>query len=719
MDTASASLKVKSGVFTPTAERNCLIVQSVLTLAVVLLTIKLGKVLVEFYWDNPGSACRLLRHSWLPRLIIATIGVYIVGRRFWPRWKWIALAGPFLLLIPAKLIQAWLHHSPSLAYEWLPEVDGQLWALASLITDLFGRDVVFLAVFAALVYIAANVTPSRYFRVLGLGVQCCVVLLLLVSSIELASYCKLGVAGSGHLLAFFLTNAASLWPMLRPELDVVSIAALLAPLAAGLATMLLVSRAYSQPGEKPPRQLARSWPVVTVLFLGASFVRPPYVDHLFDRYLDNTYLALGDILPWHRVAQLEAVKQADHMPPMFETAAATLEVQKDAPVSRKNVIIIMLESTRLGATSLGNPSLGTTPFLADFAAHNTVVPDMHAVIPRTSAAWVSVLNGVWPGTDEEMADWTNRGKATSLPLLLSTRGYSSAYITSAHLTFNYDAALIKKEHFGTVLDADSLPSQGFEHPNVWGYEDRIMVQPSLNWVKQQQEQKNPFLLVMMTTTGHYDYRYPSTWKTHDFGFRDQSYDRYLNCISYTDAMLKEFFDGLDKLGVLRSSIVIIMGDHGESFAEHGATAHSLDLYDETLKIPTIIHDDGVLAAGTSISGLREEVDVFPTVLDALGLTTTNATFSGTSLLKPVPPDRTLYYSGALYSQATAMQKGTTKYIYNFGRIPTEVYAIDQDPTEQHDIASTLPRLAIDKAEMELLVWRERVSRAYGAHPGSK
>lgn len=184
-------------------------------------------------------------------------------------------------------------------------------------------------------------------------------------------------------------------------------------------------------------------------------------------------------------------------------------------------------------------------------------------------------------------------------------------------------------------------------------------------------------------------------------------------------MLKEFFDGLDKLGVLRSSIVIIMGDHGESFAEHGATAHSLDLYDETLKIPTIIHDDGVLAAGTSISGLREEVDVFPTVLDALGLTTTNATFSGTSLLKPVPPDRTLYYSGALYSQATAMQKGTTKYIYNFGRIPTEVYAIDQDPTEQHDIASTLPRLAIDKAEMELLVWRERVSRAYGAHPGSK
>ena len=158
---------------------------------------------------------------------------------------------------------------------------------------------------------------------------------------------------------------------------------------------------------------------------------------------------MGDILPWHRVAQLEAVKRVDHMPPLFDTATAVLQVRKDAPVDRKNVIIIMLESARLGATSLGDPSLGTTPFLAEFAKRSAVVPEMHAVIPRTSAAWVSVLNGVWPGTDEEMADWTNRGQATSLPMLLATRGYSSAYVTSAHLSFGYDSALIRKERFGT------------------------------------------------------------------------------------------------------------------------------------------------------------------------------------------------------------------------------------------------------------------------------
>ena len=246
-----------------------------------------------------------------------------------------------------------------------------------------------------------------------------------------------------------------------------------------------------------------------------------------------------------------------------------------------------------------------------------------------------------------------------------------------------------------------------------------MVQPSLDWVKQQRDKQSPFLLVMMTTVGHYDYRYPTTWKTRSFGVRDENYNRYLNCLSYVDSVMKDFMDGLEKLGVLHSSIVIILGDHGESFGEHGATAHSLDLYDETLRIPAIIHADGLVPPGTSIQGLRQEEDVLPTVVDALGLTLENATFSGTSLLKPVPADRTLYFSGALYSQATAMRKGGTKYIYNFGRIPTEVYAIDQDPKEQHDIASTLPHSAIEQAEMDLLVWRERVSRAYAARPASK
>jgi hypothetical protein len=75
-------------------------------------------------------------------------------------------------------------------------------------------------------------------------------------------------------------------------------------------------------------------------------------------------------------------------------------------------------------------------------------------------------------------------------------------------------------------------------------------------------------------------------------------------------------------------------------------------------------------------------------------------------------DRTVYLSGALHSQATALRKGGLKFIYNFGRTPTEAYAVDRDPRERHDIAPTLSRSAIEDAEMDMLVWRERASRFY-------
>jgi hypothetical protein len=63
----------------------------------------------------------------------------------------------------------------------------------------------------------------------------------------------------------------------------------------------------------------------------------------------------------------------------------------------------------------------------------------------------------------------------------------------------------------------------------------------------------------------------------------------------------------------------------------------------------------------------------------------------------------------------AMRRGGLKFIYNFERTPTEAYALDRDPGERHDIAATLPRKVLEEAEMDMLVWRERVSRAsFGA-----
>jgi lipoteichoic acid synthase len=709
----------KPRVFAPTLEGNSLVIRSVLTLAVVLVTIKLGKVLAEFYFDNPHAAVKLAFNSWLCRAAVVFFAAFLLGSLAWPSRKWSVSVAPIFALIPIWVLIAVHRRVPSDSYRWIEQIFSQFWTLVELAAYLFRRDAIFLSTFAALAYLLVSLTPGRFYRPLKITITACVTFLLLISGLELSSYCKLGVTGSGHLLAFFLTNAASLWPMLRSELNATSVLVFLAPLVAGLMVLLLTARWYRRHDLAPARPLWRFWPAVVVVLIVAEIIHPAEVDHRFDRFGDNTYLALSDILPWHRTEQLEAVKTAERMPVLFDTAHATLQAQPGVPEKRRNVIIIMLESTRLNATSLADPSLRTTPFLAEFAKQSAVVPEMHAVIPCTAAAWVAILNGIWPSTDEDMRAWAEHkyGSPASLPALLSSHGYKSAYFTSGHLNFGYDAALIQNDHFGEVFDADNLPSKGFEHPTFWGFEDRIMVQPSLDWVKQERDQHDPFLLVMMTSVGHYDYRPPSSWKTQSFS-ADATYNRYLNCLRYIDSVLNEFITGLDRLGVLKSSIVIILGDHGESFGEHGLTAHSFDLYDNTLRIPAIIHADGLVPAGSRIPGLREEVDVFPTVIDALGMRTEDSTFSGTSMLKPVPDDRELFFSGSLYSQSIAMQKRNLKFIYNFDRTPTEVYEIDQDPNEKHDIARTLPNSAIKQADMDMLVWRERVSRAFAPDPNA-
>jgi len=703
-------------------EKNCLIVQTTLALVIVVIGIKLGKLMFASMGDvgpHPlRTALSVTFASSLVRIAAVVAGGFVAGKVLCPRWKWLVATVPFVAFLLYKLVQALLTAQPVRSY-LLEKAVMELRLIPPLVVGairiIFSAirlDVLFLASFAIFVFAVVTLIPATYHRALRILLLTFIGLLLLVSGLELAHYCKTGVTGTGQLLRFFVTNAAGLWPMLRSQIDLISISALVAPLVVGLTVALLVRRWFARPKQGAGRPTTLL-PVALALLLVTAYIHPVMHDRRFDRLVDNTYLDLKDLVPWRKAGQLEAMKRARQLPLLFDTSKAVLRARADATASPRNVIIIMVESARAGSTSIYDPALGTTPFLADFAKRGAVVPEMYSIIPRTSAAWVAALYGIWPTTDNEMVDWVQGGqpRLRALPTMLARRGYASAFFTTAHLTFFYDASLIKNMQFESVYDGDTLPSRGFEHPTFWGFEDRMMLEPSLDWVKQQRDKQKPFLLVMMTNVGHFDYKYPSNWPTKSFGNIDAAYSSYLNCLGYIDSVIKDFIAGLEKTGVLRSSIVIILGDHGESFGEHGPRLHTMVVYDETLKIPAILYADGMIPPATSISGLRQQVDILPTVLDALGLTAEDATLPGTSLLKPVPADRPLYFSGALDSDFMAMRRGGLKFVYNFGRTPTETYAIDRDPGERRDIAATLPREVIEKAEMDMRVWRERVSRA--------
>ena len=70
---------------------------------------------------------------------------------------------------------------------------------------------------------------------------------------------------------------------------------------------------------------------------------------------------------------------------------------------------------------------------------------------------------------------------------------------------------------------------------------------------------------------------------------------------------------------MASALVIVAGDHGEAFGEHGEIAHSVFLYDTTLHVPLIMAGPGINAAPAGRDADVSLADVFPTVLEILNL----------------------------------------------------------------------------------------------------
>ena len=70
-------------------------------------------------------------------------------------------------------------------------------------------------------------------------------------------------------------------------------------------------------------------------------------------------------------------------------------------------------------------------------------------------------------------------------------------------------------------------------------------------------------------------------------------------------------------GRRNKTLVIIAGDHGESFGEHEETEHGFFIYNATMHVPLILSFPGTLSANTVLDTPVGLIDVFPTIIDLL------------------------------------------------------------------------------------------------------
>jgi iduronate 2-sulfatase len=93
---------------------------------------------------------------------------------------------------------------------------------------------------------------------------------------------------------------------------------------------------------------------------------------------------------------------------------------------------------------------------------------------------------------------------------------------------------------------------------------------------------------------------------------------YFTSLSYMDAQVGRVLEELDRLDMADDTIVMLWGDHGWHFGDHGTwTKHTN--YEQDNRIPLIFVAPGVATPGSSTEAFVETVDIYPTLVELAGL----------------------------------------------------------------------------------------------------
>ena len=208
---------------------------------------------------------------------------------------------------------------------------------------------------------------------------------------------------------------------------------------------------------------------------------------------------------------------------------------------------------------------------------------------------------------------------------------------------------------------------------------------------------------------------PGTFLDHGW-HKDPSKVRWLRELyqreaEYASRELGLFLELLRFLDLYDDSLIVVLSEHGEEFAEHGGLDHGRTVYEEMLHVPLVVKLPGNRGAGSVVRERVSTLDVFATALDAAGVGLDTLGVDSASLVSLVGDDdrdRASAVFAEVNPAPSERQHGVDlralaiddlKCIESrsgadqFGRpVPRwQVFDLDRDPQEQSPLAEEDPR----------------------------
>ena len=377
---------------------------------------------------------------------------------------------------------------------------------------------------------------------------------------------------------------------------------------------------------------------------------------------------------------------------------------REFPRGRPHVVVFLvdtLRADRLGA--YGGPD-GLTPRLDDFAAGGLTFERCVAQSNWTKPTTASLLTGQYPhvhGATHGRSVLPERME--TLAELLASEGYATAAFGNNLNIFAEGTGF--EQGFEVFQRIDPVRDAPFPRAE-------LIVDAALDWLEGADPDR-PFFLYLHLVDPHFPYEPPELELGPEVlalramgvaenlppGEREILFERYDGEVAYVDAQFGRLMDGLERHGLTEDTLVTFVSDHGEEFFEHGGLGHHAKLIGELTHVPLLLQVPGLEPEfrGARVDEVVEQVDLYATVVDALGLTADRAGV-GTSLLaralRPGPSQR----QHALVETEDgivgfAIVSPEWKYVRHWAPEPSErLYHLATDPGEKVDRSAQEPQV---------------------------
>lgn len=376
-----------------------------------------------------------------------------------------------------------------------------------------------------------------------------------------------------------------------------------------------------------------------------------------------------------------------------------------------NLLLVVIDTMRADHLGFHGYSRPVSPHLDRFAADAVVFDAAFSPSSWTQPSVASILTGLSPLDHGMMGGRALSAQPEVLGEVLQRAGFTTLGISSNPIVSAREGFQRGFEDFRAIAWADA--AQVRETFEGWLAENEgrqwfayvHFIDPHEPW--------NPPGMAGNEFTGDYagKYRDPHAMgEIHEINYglientlqpADLDYfrARYDGEVKYWDTEFGKLVERLRAGDLLDRTVVIVVGDHGEEFLEHGKLTHGFHLYDESLHVPLVVRAPQ-LRSGTRRRGQIDVRSVFDIALHLSGVrrgppSAVDALFSSDDPGVPVFSQTSLGFEigDSHYRFLAALRDGGWKYIYDPEAERGELYDLRTDTGERLDVSARHPEIA--------------------------